>query len=131
MQRSDYEEYLRRFNARDYAGVYAFYAPDPDLSFFGVTIRSLEDLEQFYGFLHAHVDERVTINRFASSDELMALEGTVRVEAYRDLTADVLEERGLDQFSPMKAGDVIEMEQMIHYHVRDGKFTAVRCAIIV
>ncbi|MDB5719362.1 MAG: nuclear transport factor 2 family protein [Sphingomonas bacterium] len=128
--REHYEEYLRRFNARDYAGVFAFYADDPELSFFGVTIRSLEDMQRFYGFLHAHVDEQITLRRFAASEELMALEATVRIEALKDLTAEALADQGYSQFHPMQAGDVIEMEQMIHYHLKDGKFTTVRCALV-
>jgi hypothetical protein len=130
VQRGDYEEYARRFNARDYAGVFAFYADSPSISFFGIEIGSLEELKDFYGFLHAYVDERVTVERFAASDELLAIEATVRIEAHRDLPTALLEARGLGQFHAMRTGDVFEMRQMIHYHVAGGKFTAVRCALL-
>ena len=130
MTRADYEDYLRCFNARDYDGVFAFYGPDPELSFFGVTLRSLAEVKRFYGFLHAHVTETITLKRFAASDELVALEAGVRIEAMRDLTAEALAAEGYEQFHPMHAGDVIEMEQMIHYHLIDGKFSSVRCALL-
>ncbi len=128
--RADYEEYLRRFNARDYDGVFDFYIDRPQIAFFGITIGSREDLKRFYGFLHAHASETVTVERFASSDDLVALEAIVRIEGLRDLTAERLAAEGYDQLNPIARGQVIEMRQMIHYDVVDGKFAAVRCAIV-
>ncbi len=128
--REDYEEYLRRFNARDYDGVFDFYVDRPQIAFFGVTIRSRAELKRFYGFLHAHASEAITVERFAASEDLVALEAIVRIEGLRDLTAEMLAAAGYDQLNPIARGQVIEMRQMIHYDVVDGKFAAVRCAIV-
>ena len=130
MTRADYEEYLRRFNARDYDGVFDYYGPDAELSFFGVTLRSRDELKRFYGFLHAYASERITLERFAASDDLVALEAVVRIEGLRDLDAATLAAHGYDGLHPIRAGEVIEMRQMIHYHLRDGRFSSVRCAIL-
>jgi len=130
MNRSDYDEYLRRFNAKDYAGVYDFYEPGTALSFFGVTLDDGDALARFYGFLHSYVRETVTVTRFAASDELLALEAVVHIEGMRELTREALDAHGLYQFHPIRAGEVMEMEQMIHYHVRNGRFIAVRCAML-
>ena len=59
--RSDYDEYARRFNAREYDGVFDFYAPEPRIAFFGVEIRSRDDLKRFYGFLHQYVRETIRV----------------------------------------------------------------------
>jgi len=130
MTREDYDCYAEAFNARDYDAVFDFYVDDPDICFFGVEIRTREQLRDFYTFLHTYVRETVTVEKFASSDELVALEGIIRVEGIKDLTREELDARGLDQFFPIKAGDVQEMRQYIHYHMRDGKIASVGCAIV-
>ena len=128
MTRDDYDRYVAAFNARDYDGVFDFYVDSPDMAFFGVEIRSREDLKGFYSFLHSFVKETITVERFASSDELAAVEAIVRIEAFEDLTGDILEEKGYQLF-PIAKGEVQEMLQFIHYHLRDGKIEQVRCAL--
>ncbi len=130
MTREDYERYAAAFNARDYDGVYDFYAPGARLTFFGVDLGSRAAFKAFYAFLHDHVEETLTIHRFAASDELVALEGVIRIAARKDLTAEALAAQGLDRFFPIRAGEVQELRQFIHYHVDNGKFTAVQCALM-
>jgi SnoaL-like domain len=130
MTRDDYERYLAAFNARDYDTVFDFYAEHPRLAFFGVEIHTREELREFYTFLHANVRETAVLERFAGSDELVAAEAIVRVEGIADLTREVLDKRGLQQFFPIAKGDVQEMRQYIHYHLANGKITSVGCAIV-
>ena len=129
MERADYERYAQAFNDRDYDQVLDFYAPGAQISFFGIDLSDHAAFKRFYGFLHSYVKESVIIDKFASSDELVALEGVIRVEGLRDLTADILKAEGLEQFFPIAKGEVQEMRQYIHYHLADGKFTNVGCAI--
>ena len=130
MNRDDYDRYVEAFNARDYDTVFDFYAPDPRLAFFGVEITTRDQLKAFYSFLHRYVRETVTVERFAGSDELAAIEAIVRVEATDDLTRETLHAQGLQQFHPIAKGEVQEMRQYIHYHLRDGKITSVGCAMV-
>lgn len=130
MDRAGYERYVACFNARDYDGVFDFYDDNPKLAFFGVEIFDREGLKRFYSFLHHYVRETVTVERLAASDELLAVEGIVRVEGLRDLDAQTLEANGYGQFFPIKAGEVHEMRQYIHYHLRAGKITRVGGAIV-
>ncbi|WAT17511.1 nuclear transport factor 2 family protein [Aurantiacibacter sp. MUD11] len=130
MTREDYERYAAAFNARDYDTVFDFYAEDPQMAFFGIEIRTREQLREFYGFLHGFVRETITVEKFAASDELVAVEGVIRIEAFKDLTREELDAHGMQQFFPIAAGDVQEMRQYIHYHLQDGKFASVGCAIV-
>lgn len=130
MTREDYERYAQAFNTRDYDTVFDFYAPNPQLAFFGITIRTREELRGFYTFLHSYVNETITVEKFASSEELVAVEGTIRIEAFKDLTRADLDARGMDQFFPIAKGEVQEMRQYIHYHMRGGKISSVGCAIV-
>lgn len=130
MNRADYDRYAHAFNDRDYDTVFDFYAPGASIRFFGVDLGTRDAFKRFYSFLHAHVIETLTIERFAASNELVALEGIIRVEAIRDLDAATLAANGLDQFMPIAKGEVQQMRQYIHYHVVDGRFTSVGCAIV-
>jgi len=129
MTRDDYERYVAAFNARDYDTVFDFYAEKPRMAFFGIEITTRDQLKDFYGFLHQYVKETVTVERFAGSDELAAVEGIVRIEGIADLTQEVLEARGMGQFFPIMTGEVQEMRQYIHYHLKDGKIESVGCAL--
>jgi hypothetical protein len=130
MNRKQYEDYARKFNARDYDGIFDFYDEKPDLSFFGISIRTREELRKFYTFLHAYVKETITIEKFASSDELAAVEGVIRVEGIKDLDKETLDANGMEEFFPIKKGEVQEMRQYIHYHLHNGKIKSVGCAIV-
>lgn len=130
MERADYERYAQAFNDRDYDSVLEFYAPNAQIGFFGIDLSDHMAFKRFYTFLHSYVKESVIIEKFASSDELVALEGVIRVEGLRDLTADILKAEGLEQFFPIGKGEVQQMRQYIHYHLVDGKFTSVGCAIV-
>ena len=130
MTREDYDRYVAAFNARDYDAVFDFYAENPRLAFFGIEITTREQLKDFYGFMHRYVKETVTVERFAGSDELAAVEAIVRIEATDDLTRDILDSRGMQQFFPIARGEVQVMRQYIHYHLEDGKIASVGCALV-
>jgi hypothetical protein len=129
MTREDYECYAAAFNARDYDAVFDFYAEKPRMAFFGIEITTRDQLRQFYTFLHSYVRETIRIERFASSDELAAVEGVIRIEGTADLTREILDANGMDQFFPIRAGEVQEIRQMIHYRLKDGKIESVACAL--
>jgi hypothetical protein len=129
MTREDYERYAAAFNARDYDTVFDFYAENPRMAFFGIEITTREQLRAFYSFLHRFVRETIAIERFASSDELAAVEGLIRIEGIEDLTREILDANGMQQFFPVRAGEVQEMRQYIHYHLKDGKIASVGCAL--
>ena len=129
MTREDYDRYVAAFNARDYDAVFDFYAEHPKMAFFGIEITSRDQLKDFYGFMHRYVKETVTVERFAGSDELAAVEAIVRIEATDDLTREILDARGMGQFFPIGKGEVQEMRQYIHYHLKDGKIESVGCAL--
>lgn len=129
MTRQDYERYAAAFNARDYDAVFDFYAENPRMAFFGIEITTRDQLRAFYTFLHRFVRETIRIERFASSDELAAVEGVIRIEGIADLTREMLDANGMDQFFPVRAGEVQEMRQYIHYHLKNGKIESVGCAM--
>ena len=129
MLRSSYEEYLRRFNNRDYAGLLEYFAPEFEVCFAGVRLQGRDAVLRFYAFLHDYVRETILIERYVSDEQTVALEAIVRVEAIKDLTAQVLAEAGYPGLFPQAKGQVMEIPQFIHYHLRDGQFTQAVCAL--
>ena len=127
---SDYERYLACFNARDYAGVLGFWSEDFDASFAGVTLRNGADLMNFYRFFHEHVSEQITVLDFVSNERLVALRVNVRIEGLKDLTAEALAHAGYAGLYPVRAGQVIQIPELILYELESGKFKKVYCGIM-
>lgn len=131
MNRAGYDRYLAAFNAKDYDAVCDFYAEPMNMDFFGISIRSREDMKRFYGFLHSYVRESVRVRNFASSDTLTAIDAIVRLEAFRDLDAETLAANGCAQFLPIKAGEKQELRQFVFYTLTEaGKIANVECAML-
>ncbi len=129
IDRARYEQYLAAFNARDYDGVADFYVDPPSMAFFGIEIRSRQELKDFYAWLHSFVKESVSLLNFAASETCTACDAIVRIEAIRDLDRAELDARGASGFFPIKAGDVQEIRQFIFYTVKDGKIEKVEAAL--
>lgn len=130
MTREDYDRYAAAFNARDYDALFAFYADRPQLDFFGIRITTRDQLRAFYGFLHQYVRETITVERFAASAELVAVEGVIRIEGIAELTRETLDARGMQQFAAVAAGEVQELRQYIHYHLAGGRIVRVGCTLV-
>lgn len=131
MDRATYEDYLAKFNARDYAGVLAYYADEMEVCFAGYRFASKAEVARFYAFFHQHVSERIALLRFGSDDRTAALEAIVRLEGLTDLTPEGLEAEGLGRLVPLAKGQVVEMRQFIHYHLDDERrIVGAYCAVV-
>lgn len=129
MDRAAYDRYVAVFNARDYDAVCDFYVDPPTMRFFGVDIRSRDDMKRFYAFLHSYVRESIQIEKFAASAELTAVIANVRLEAFRDLDAETLAANGYGGLFPIRAGDVQNLRQFLLYHLVGGRIERVECAM--
>lgn len=129
LTREDYDRYVAAFNAKDYDAVADFYVDPPLMTFFGVEIRSRQALKDFYGFLHDHVKESVTVLNFAASETLTAIDAVIRVEGVKALSREALDARGLHGFFPIAVGEVQEMRQFIFYTIKNGLIERVECAL--
>jgi hypothetical protein len=130
MNLEQYRAYLDLFNARDYDGVLSYFHDDAEILFAGYALHGHQAVRDFYAFFHEHVDETISLSRFLSADDIVVLEATVRLEAKHDLTAEMLAEKGLERIVALKRGNVVEMQQFIHYHMVDGRFSRAICAVL-
>ncbi len=129
MDRAAYDQYLEAFNARDYEGVLGFYADDFEIVFLGHALRSRDEVRRFYGFLHAHLSERIRIERFISTGEMIAMEAVVRLEGIKAVSPEEQAALGYAWIGVPPPGVVVEIPQFIHYHLKNGKITGAYCAM--
>lgn len=130
MDRSRYQDYLAKFNARDYAGVLGYYADDFEIVFAGYRLRGREGMLRFYRFFHRYVRESIALDAYAASDGMVAIEARVRLEFLEDLTPEALKQAGFERLVGLPKGAVVELPQFIHYHLVDGKFTRALCSVL-
>jgi len=119
--REDFDRYQAAFHSGDYDTAFEYYVEAPRLRVFGVDITNRLQLRKLYRFLHEYLRETVHIERFAISDDFIAVEALVRLEGLRDLDNQRLREEGLYQFRPIGAGEVQLMRHFVHYRLSDGR----------
>lgn len=131
MNRDQYQDYLDKFNSKNYDGVLDYYAPDGqfELVFFGTKMTTRKEIKDFYGFFHDHVKEEIIVHDYATDGRVIAMEATVRVTGLKDLTKEAGAANGISIEYPIAKGDVIEVPQFIHYHLKDGKIVKALCAL--
>lgn len=130
MDRAGYDRYLAAFNARDYDRVLDHFADAFELVFAGYVFRTRDEVRRLYAFLHAHVDERVTVHSYVSDGRMVAMEADVRLEGLSDLTPAMLAAQGLDRIQPLAKGQVVTIPQFIHYHLDEqGRIVRALCAV--
>jgi hypothetical protein len=129
MNRADYDRYLACFNAKDYEGVLSFWAESFDLQFAGYRFTTPDDVRKFYGFLHQYLKETITVTAYVNDVNMVAMEAIVRIEGIKPLDQTTLEAAGYGRLVPLAVGQVVEIPQYIHYHLRDGKIVRAGCAI--
>ena len=130
MDRQAYDRYLAMFNARDYDGILSHFADRFELHFAGYVFRTPEEVKRFYAFLHSHVDEQISVSRYVSDGETVALEAVVKLTGKRNLEAPDLEAAGYTRLVTLPASAVVEIPQFIHYHLKDGKIVKAVCAVL-
>jgi ketosteroid isomerase-like protein len=130
VNRADYDRYVRCFNARDYEAVLEYWASDFDLTFAGYHFHTKAEVRDFHAFFHQYAKETVLVTAFVSRPEMVALEATVRLEGIRELTRTTLESKGFGRLVGLGVGQVVEIPQYIHYHLRDGKIVRAGCALL-
>lgn len=129
MTREDYENYLKLFNAKDYEGVLEHFTDDCEVVFAGYCFAGKQAVRQFYAFFHAHTKETISLQRYLSDGDTIALEAVVRLEGMETVTPEMMAERGLHRLVAVPKGHVVEIPQFIHYHLEGGKFKKALCSI--
>ena len=129
IDRVAFDEYVRRFNSRDYEGVLEYWAKSFTVSFAGYTFHNREEfIDKFYKeFFHQHVNESLHIDQFISNENLLIIEARVHIQTKKELTHEAAVAAGYGNMKTPPLGKTLEIPEFIHYHVADGKFISVVC----
>jgi len=121
MTREDFESYINAFNANDFDGFSRFYADDVDFQLGDrMHIVGRENIADFYRGIKAHFAETLTILDLVLADDGACLHVYTKFETIEDWPEFTM--------WPTKKGDVREIESIILYKIRDGKFTHIKSA---
>jgi len=118
--RAWFERYLAAFNANDFEGFGAYYAPD--VQFFGqaATLSGRQAVLDFYRGVKARIDERVDLLAFVGDAEMIGAEirtTLVPLEDWPDFPT-----------GPLAKGERRQSINFAFYDLADGKFARIRSA---
>ncbi|MCL6251576.1 nuclear transport factor 2 family protein [Altererythrobacter sp. KTW20L] len=116
-----FDRYVAAFNARDYAGFGAYYAPQVDFQGQAAKLTGGQAIMDFYGRIHAQVDETVEVLAFVGSPGLVAAE----------LLTTLVSRGDWPHFpnGPMTAGERRQSRNFAFYDIdENGLFTRIRTA---
>jgi hypothetical protein len=118
--RAWFQVYLDAFNANDFEGFGAYYAPD--VAFFGqaATLEGRDAVLAFYRTVKARIDEQIDLLTFHASEDGIAAEIRTTVVAREDWPDFPT--------GPLLKGQRRESINFAFYDIADGRFTRIRSA---
>lgn len=115
MTEDDYHRYVEAFNARDYAALEGFFAEDFALENAGFRVEGKPAFRAFYAFFHEYCREEVVFKEFFPGTSGFVANVVIRFTGVKDLSAEVLAEKGFGGMSVVPKGATVDVEFYIHY----------------
>lgn len=121
MQRSRFDEYIRRFNNRDTTAFEEFLAPDMVCLNGGLEIHGVDGMKEHYAKIWETFVEQLDVERFVSDEHQLAVRMRTRFEADRS------DDESL--FGPVEKGQQYEYFGVILYDMDGaGRFSRIQVA---
>jgi len=117
MTEQDYRRYLAAFNACDYATLETFFADDFALENAGFRVAGKPAFRAFYAFFHEYCREEVRFEGFYPGQDGFVANVVIRFTGLKDLSPEVLAERGYSGMTPVPAGVSVDVEFLILYQL--------------
>lgn len=132
MTEADYHRYVEAFNARDYAALEGFFSDDFALENAGFRIQGKPAFREFYAFFHAYCREEVIFKGFYPGNDGFVANVVIRFTGLKDLSPEVLAEKGYSGMTPVPAGVSVDVEFLILYLLNaDGLIQHIKGAVWV
>ncbi len=119
MTEDDYHRYIAAFNARDYSTLETFFADDFTLENAGFRVESKPAFRAFYAFFHEFCREEVIFKEYFPGTKGFVANVIIRFTGLKDLSPEVLAERGYSGMTPVPTGVSVDVEFYIHYLLND------------
>lgn len=116
---ADYDRYLVAFNARDYDTLETFFTDDFVLENGGFAARGKQAFREFYAFVHDCVRETVKLIHFFPGEKAFAANVLINFTGLKDMTPEMLKEKGLEGMTPVPKGASVDIEFNIVYELNE------------
>ena len=120
MTEDDYHRYIRAFNARDYDTLETFFADGFVLENAGFRVRGKAEFRAFYAFFHEYCREEVIFKGFYPGKDGFVANVVIRFTGLKDLSPEVLAEKGYSGMTPVPAGVSVDVEFLILYQLNEA-----------
>lgn len=117
---ADYHRYIEAFNARDYAALEAFFTDEFVLENAGFAVRGKPAFRAFYAFFHEYCRETVQFRGFYPGTEGFVANVVITFEGIKDLSTEVLVQKGYPGMSVVPQGARVAVEFLILYRVNEA-----------
>lgn len=132
MTEDDYHRYIEAFNARDYAALETFFTDDFVLENAGFRVQGKPAFRAFYAFFHEYCREEVIFKGFYPGKDGFVSNVVIRFTGLKDLSPELLAEKGYEGMTPVPAGVSVDVEFLILYLLNEeGKIRFIKGAVWV
>lgn len=122
MNRSDFDDYVRRFNAEDPSAFEIYLAPDVTVQNGRLHYRGVLAMIDHYAKIWGKFRETLQVERFVSDDATLAVELRTHFEALVDDAASL--------FGPVRAGETFDFHGIVMYRIEAGRFADIRVSYL-
>jgi hypothetical protein len=121
MEKSHFDEYIRRFNERDPTAFDDYLAPDMHMQNGTLEFDGITGMRDHYQKIWATFDEELHVERYVSDQHTVAIQMRTHFTAHRDDPAAL--------FGAVGKGTTFDFNGLIMYRLReDGRFTDIKVA---
>jgi hypothetical protein len=121
MEKSHFDEYIRRFNERDATAFDDYLAPDMHMQNGTLEFDGVTGMREHYAKIWATFDEELHVERYVSDEHTVAIQMWTHFTAHRD------DPRSL--FGAVEKGTTFDFNGLIMYRLgADGQFAAIKVA---
>jgi hypothetical protein len=132
MTEDDYHRYIAAFNGRDYAALETFFTDDFVLENAGFRVEGKLAFRAFYAFFHEYCREEVILRAFYPGQDSFVANVVIRFTGLKDLSPELLAEKGYSGMTPVPAGVSVDIEFLIQYLLDgDGLIRFIKGAVWV
>lgn len=122
MKRKQFDDYIRRFNARDASAFDDYLAPGVHVQNGGLHYEGVQAMKDHYARIWSSMKETLAVKRFVADEETVAVELHTHFEVERDDPVSV--------FGPVQVGETFDYTGVVMYRVRDGRFADIRVSYL-
>lgn len=120
MNRETFDNYIRRFNARDRTAFDDYIAPGLHMQNGTLHFDGRQGMKDHYALIWASFSEELTVERFVSDTD------TVAIQMWTHFTA--LADNPESLFGPVSKGESFDFRGLIMYRLADGQFADIKVA---